>query len=44
MKGTIPHQQLLKLELMNGKEGELVQRLREHVIQNKAQRQQSPQS
>jgi amino acid transporter len=34
----------LKLELMNGKEGELVQRLREHVIQNKAQRQQSPRS
>jgi hypothetical protein len=34
----------LKLELMNGKEGELVQRLREHVIQNKAQRQQSPHS
>jgi hypothetical protein len=34
----------LKLELMNGKEGELVQRLRDHVIQNKAQRQQSPPS
>jgi len=32
----------LKLELMNGKEDELVRRLREHVIQNKAQRQQPP--
>lgn len=34
----------LKQELMNGKEEQLVQRLREHVSQNKAQRQQSPPS
>src|SRR5947209_27984 len=32
----------LKLELMNGKEDELVRRLREHMIQNKAERRQPP--
>jgi len=32
----------LKQELMDGKEEELVRRLREHMIQNKAERQQPP--
>ena len=34
----------LKQELMDGKEDELVQRLKEHVIENKAKRQQPPPS